>query len=373
MNVARIDSQTEFQQLGTEWSALQQHAATSVFQTWEWQFQWWKHYGAGRSLYLLIVRNPQSELLGVLPLYMERTAVLPGCSVRMLRMIGTGGDTTPDYLDAVVAPGPEQAAAYALLLGYLRDHQEEWDCLRLSDLADTSPFVTAARNWNGAARWKWQEQIAARISFLTLPATWDEYLGALGRDRRYTIRSLRKKFLALPGARFFTWEAGRDIDAAFSRLAALHHARWEPKGEDHAFSSDAYNGFHLDVMRACHARGWLRIHCMELADEIIAMYYCYAWRGTTYYFQGGFDPRHERLRPGLSLMGYAIEQAIAEGQQHFDMLRGEYEYKKQWARETRVTLLRVCHRPGLATSLYRMRLHALPRVKRSIKSLLGRA
>ena len=373
MNVTRIQSSADFQSLVGEWSSLQEHAATSIFQTWHWQFPWWKHYGAGRSLYLLVARRHDGELAGVLPLYLDRESILPGWGVRVLRMVGTGGDTTPDYLDAIVAPGADQPAVFASLLSYLREHQREWDCLRLSDLAEDSPFASALRKWNDAPRWAWKESMAARISYLTLPGSWDDYLGALGRDRRYTIRSLRKKFLALAGARFFTWEAGRDIDAAFARLAALHHARWESKDEDHAFSSDAYNGFHLDVMRECHARGWLRIHCMELENEIIAMYYCYAWRGTTYYFQGGFDPRHEKLRPGLSLMGYAIEQAIGEGQQQFDMLRGEYEYKKQWAKQERITVTRSCHRPLLSTSLYRLRLATVPRVKRSIKFVLGRA
>jgi len=77
MKVARIDSQAEFEELGAEWSALQQHAASSVFQTWQWQFQWWKHYGAARSLYLLIARGSQGELLGLLPLYMERGPCFP--------------------------------------------------------------------------------------------------------------------------------------------------------------------------------------------------------------------------------------------------------------------------------------------------------
>lgn len=61
------------------------------------------------------------------------------------------------------------------------------------------------------------------------------------------------------------------------------------------------------------------------------MYYCYAWRGTTLPFQSGFDPQYEKLSPGLTLMGFAIEQAIREGQTCFDMLRGEYDYKKRWA------------------------------------------
>jgi CelD/BcsL family acetyltransferase involved in cellulose biosynthesis len=77
---------------------------------------------------------------------------------------------------------------------------------------------------------------------------------------------------------------------------------------------------------------------MELSGRLIGVFYGYAFRGTLYHFQGGFDPQHEKLRIGQCLMAYAIESAIGEGCSCLDMLRGDYEYKKRWAANVRQTL-----------------------------------
>jgi len=71
------------------------------------------------------------------------------------------------------------------------------------------------------------------------------------------------------------------------------------------------------------------------------------------------------------LMGHALEYSTNEGAALFDMLKGEYEHKKLWTREARVTThLRVYRRtlPGL---LRRLRERKLPPLARFLRSFLG--
>jgi CelD/BcsL family acetyltransferase involved in cellulose biosynthesis len=79
----------------------------------------------------------------------------------------------------------------------------------------------------------------------------------------------------------------------------------------------------------------------------------------------------ERLRPGLCLMGYAIEHAIGEGHAQFDMLRGEYAYKRQWARQTRETHELIGYRGNPRALAYRARFSFLPRFKGRIKQAVS--
>jgi CelD/BcsL family acetyltransferase involved in cellulose biosynthesis len=115
-------------------------------------------------------------------------------------------------------------------------------------------------------------------------------------------------------------------------------------------------------------RGWLRLYCMQLADEVIGIFYCYAFRGVLFHFQGGFDPRHEQLRIGQCLMAYAIESAIGEGCTGLDMLRGDYEYKRRWAPSVRTTYTVSITRPTLAAKVDRV----VRRVLIPIKSRMTR-
>jgi CelD/BcsL family acetyltransferase involved in cellulose biosynthesis len=196
-----------------------------------------------------------------------------------------------------------------------------------------------------------------------LPESWEAYLQAQHRDRRYTLRQTRRRVEAQPGARLFLWNDPARLDRAIDRLVALHHLRWQGRDEEHAFSTPEYVAFHREVMHACQNRGWLRLYCLEIGGEIVAMFYFYRFRDGVYYFQGGFDPALSKLRPGLVLMGYAIEHAIGEGNRVFDMLRGEYDYKTQWAKERRQTYFHRAYRWSPAALAYRLRHELLPALK----------
>lgn len=369
VQVTCIDTAEGFQVLREEWGSLVETAAkASVFTTWEWQHVWWRHYGAGRPLRLLVARE-EGRLLGLLPLYFQPVTPLAGLTVWLMRLIGTGGDTSPDYLEPPLMPGREGEVARALVEAALT--LPGWDVLAWTDLEPEGPVGVAASQALRASRLPNRRGTSARISFVPLPSSWDGYLEGLSRDRRYTIRSTRRKFEREPGARFFVWDDPARLDAAIDCLIELHHQRWQARSTEHAFASATYNSFHRAVMHACHERGWLRLYAMERAGETIAMYYCYSFRDTVYYFQGGFDPRYENLRPGLCLMGYAIEHAISEGHGVFDMLRGEYEYKKQWARGTRETCYMIAYRRTAPAFLYWIRRSLLPEARRLARRMVS--
>ena len=370
MQVAIVDMLQAFEALRERWNALAEAAThASIFSTWMWQWYWWRHYGGAHALRILVVEDA-GELVGLVPLYIQRVSPFPGLPVGMLRFMGTGGDTSPDDLDALIRPGYEAQVA-PLLAHHLVHKLGGWDIAHVTDMHADSEFRAALRTAFGQARLEMEESVSARIAYASLPQTWDEYLAAMHRDRRYTVRNTRRKFEGQPGARFFLWDDAATMDAAVDRLIALHHLRWQRKGEEHAFSSPEYMHFHRDVIRACHQQGHLRMYCMEADGAVMAMYYCYRFRDAVYYFQGGFDQHYERLRPGLCLMGYAIEHAITEGNRVFDMLRGDYDYKRQWAKETRETHQVLAYQCTARALAFRMRYSHMPRIKRGIKQAVS--
>ncbi len=370
MRVTRVETLEALDGLRGQWDLLAQSApAGSVFTTWEWQRSWWRHYGNGQRLCVLAAYDAD-RLVGILPLYIQRVSPVPRVPVNLLRFLGAGGETAPDYLDPLLAPDAEETAAGTLVEAALE--LEGWDLLSLGDMDAQSVFARVLRDALARRGLPTRTGVSARISYVALPESWDAYLNTLGRDRRYTVRNTRRKLEREPGARFFVWDGTARLDDAVDRLVSLHHRRWQEKNEQHAFATPSYVAFHREVMHACATRDWLRLYCLERAGEIIAMYYCYRYRGGVFYFQGGFDPAYEKLRPGLCLMGYAIEQAIAEGNSVFDMLRGEYDYKKQWAKEIRETSYVMAYRRTAPAFVYWLRRSVLPAAKRFTSRALGR-
>jgi CelD/BcsL family acetyltransferase involved in cellulose biosynthesis len=365
--VSVLDSEEGFGALRSEWDALLERArGVSPFVSWDWQQGWWMCYGRGRRLRLYLARRGD-RLVGVLPLYRHRVGVGLGLRCEQARFVGTGGDTSPDHLGALLDPEDEESVARHLVDAALGE--PGWDVLWLSDVREGSTLATvlvAAARQRGLPT---EAGPATPIGFVPLADGWEALLRRLGPKRRRSIGYERRRAARALGARFFVWQDPATLDQAFDRLATLHRLRWEGRGE-HSFSSPEYLAFHREVMRRFLRRGWLRLFGLDVGGKSIAMLYCFRFRDEVYYFQGGFDPAYARFSPGFVLLGHALEHSTNEGAALFDMLKGEYEHKKLWPREARVTThLRVYRRtlPGL---LQRLRECELPTVTRLWRSVL---
>lgn len=347
-----------FAELAPAWNRLHAQAAgASVFNSWIWQFHWWQVYARGQPLRLLVAAEGD-DIVGILPLYVHSVRVL-GVPVRLLRLIGTGGDTHPDDLGPILEPARAGAAAHELARVALELHDA--DVLLLTDLAPETPLAAALESAAGAAGRAVLAGVSERIAFVRLPPTWDEYLQGLSSHHRGGIRYKRRKLARSAEVRFFKCQDPAAIDAAFERLAELHRRRWADGST--SFRSAEYLDFHRRVMKACLPRGWLRLYCLEADGEIAAMIYAYRLRHGIYCVQNAFDPARAKLKVGSVLLGHALEDAIGEGAEVFDFLRGDHDYKDHLATGYRTTTSVRAFRSTPGALAYRLRRIWLPILK----------
>jgi CelD/BcsL family acetyltransferase involved in cellulose biosynthesis len=367
MKVRVVDSEAGFAALAPAWDALHARAAvTSIFAGHDWQHTWWRHYGRGRLR--VLVAHEGYRVVGILPLYLDTLPTMR-FPVHALRFVGTGGDTFPDDLGPVLAPGYEEDAALALATSAVA--LRGWDVLLLGDMDPTSAFLAAIARATAGAPHDVRSGRSERIAYLELPTTWDAWLAGLHRDRRYRVRSIRKKLCAAhPGARFFVWPT-ETLDDGVDRLIALHNKRWERTGQAHSFSTRAYVDFHREVMHACARRDQLRLYALEAAGRVIAMSYYYRFREKIYLMQSGFDPDFGDVKPGQVLLGHVIEHAIGEGTRVLDFLRGDHRYKDELATGDRETVYLTVFRARPGAWVYRARRTVLPAVRAALVDLLG--
>src|SRR6185437_2746123 len=126
----------DFLALESEWHRVAERCSSvSIFQTHEWQRTWWKHYGSG-SLHILVA-YAGSRAVAVLPLYKSAQRLPLVRSLQVLRQIGVGGDTSPDYLGQIAMDEYAREAADAFIR-HLLEHRTDWDVLELTDLPDSS-------------------------------------------------------------------------------------------------------------------------------------------------------------------------------------------------------------------------------------------
>ncbi len=370
MNAVRvIQSDAEFASLANEWEALQKDArSTSVFQTFDWQSLWWKTYGPGRLLRLLLATEGE-RLVGILPLYIQTVPTMR-FSVRILRPIGIGADTSPDDLGPVLAASCEERVAQALARAVIQ--LPGWDVLQLSDMLPDCPFMAAIRAEIGRQGLPLLTGRSERIAYLDLPSTWEGWLEKLSRDRRWRIRSLRKKLYAAHPTRFLVWSDPNTLDAVIDRLVFLHNKRWNAVGEVHGFATPEYVEFHRAVMHACLRHDRLRLYCLEVAGQIVAMYYFYQFRNRVYLMQSGFDPDFSKLKPGQVLLHHIVEHAIGEGRSVLDFLRGDHRYKDELATGERETVYVTAFRWTRGALAHHARRIVMPAVRTRLMEVLRR-
>src|SRR2546425_10514754 len=73
-----VENAREFDALEGEWNALLEKSAASVFQSFEWQRTWWKHFGERREnarLHIVTVRVDDG-LIALAPFYVDHVRTL---------------------------------------------------------------------------------------------------------------------------------------------------------------------------------------------------------------------------------------------------------------------------------------------------------
>lgn len=360
-----------FRELKQPWQQLQEKARdVTVFSTWEWQEAWWQHYGAGRELRLLTAWSDDETLTAVLPYYVSTERVCRAVPIRVARLVGTGADTSPDYMGCIVDPAAEGVAA-PLLAAELVEARKEWDVLEFTDMLPSAfaDALEAALANKGIAH---ERQTANLIHYVQLPASWDSLLEAMPRDRRGRIRRQRRKAESELSIVFGACKDEVSLEHTVDALVELHRKRWDMRQmKSSAFQSDNYIRFHREAIRRCYGRGWIRMYFLQTGAATVAVLYCYQFHRKILFFQSGFDPAVHAHSPGNVLFSFAIEDAIREGAEEFDFLQGDHPYKQSWASSQRHTLNLLARRSSSAGLVHGAR-HGILSFARSVRSAVAK-
>jgi CelD/BcsL family acetyltransferase involved in cellulose biosynthesis len=368
-NIQVINTLEGFETLRNDWDKLLRRTEqVNVFSSWEWQYHWWRNYGKHRALRLLVAKN-KTNVVGILPLYAQSINFLQFIPLSVLRLIGTGGDTSPDYLGPLLEPGKEQEICLALC-EFILHEMTTWDVLNFTDIPQAGTFAMALSDMCMREGQAFDNSAISVIPVIRLPATWEDYLSKLHRDKRYRVRKLRRKLTEAFSVNFHVWDSKEKLDEVIDQLIRLHHLRWQNSKQSDSFASPEYVGFHRDAIKSCFDRDWIRLYCLTLNDQMAAIYYCYRFNNEVLYFQSGFDPAFEDFVPGQVLLGFAVEHAINEGNKVFDLLKGQHRYKTEWANDSRKTCDLSVYRGNFRAQAYFTRTQRLPRLKATVKTML---
>jgi len=311
---------TGFEELADEWNDLLHNSDTdTIFLTHEWQRTWWHFFSPGRELILLSLRQGE-KLVAIAPFYRQQ---LNGRTVLQL----VGGTDICDYLDIIASPGHKNVV-YQVIFKFLATELTDWDEIDFHCIPAAASYQ-ALREAATQQRLVVQRRVEDVCPIIPLPATWDDYLAMLDKKQRH---ELRRKIRRAEREAHVEWYMTSDPDLLSEDMAAffdLH--RKSSREKDDFMSNPAMQGFFHEMARFSLAQGWLELSFLLINDQKAAAMLCFAYNNQTLVYNSGYDPQlFSRLSPGIVLLGYHIQDSIANGRSSFDFLRGDEVYKHRF-------------------------------------------
>jgi len=318
-----------FDALAGEWNdLLKQSALDTLFLTWEWQKTWWEHLGEG-DLFLIALRDDQGRLAGIAPLY--RTTAASG--ERKLSIVGCVD--VSDYLDLLVARGREWDVYHALLDYLGSAEMAGWDVVEFCNVPEVSPAHRVLAEIAVGHGYAFRTAVEDVCPLIDLPASWDEYLASLDKKQRHEIRRKVRRLEGEADVRWYIVGQEQDLAEEIEAFIELHQKSSVDKDD---FMDEPMKSFFRAMAHVLQPLGWLQLAFIEIDGQKAASMLNFDYQDTIMVYNSGYDPqRYAHMSPGIVLLTYCIQHAIALGRARFDFLRGDEPYKYRFgARDTRV-------------------------------------
>ena len=234
-----------------------------------------------------------------------------------LTLIGSG---ISDWTD----PPIETSMSSQVISGidsYL-DRDTNWDVLRWQDLSSDTPLRGLASVTLGE-----DEQ----CSEIRLSGGFDGFWSGRSKELRRNVRRYGDRARELGPLNF---EVTTDSDSELlNQLIRLHELRWRKLGEPGMIAANNAEAFLRDVVQQFAMQGMLRFFSLRWRTDVVAVILAVVYRNTVFCYMSAFDPEHENLGFGRTLIYEAIRYCFEQRYVAWNFLRGTEAYKASWGAE----------------------------------------
>ena len=332
MDIRVVADWKEFESLAGIWDGLLQQAGeeNSIYLTHEWLTTWWRHFGEGKKLNILLFEK-QGRVIGVVPLMRTEYKIGP-VKTRFLETVGV---VSCNYV--WVVPPEYRAEVAVSFLNYLEEElARKRLILRLSLVPEGSEFRTQlnrrqAKFPGGLAV---EEATMTLALYIPLPATWDEYYQSLSRNMRMNIRRASRALEEAHGVEIQECTAD-NLEEGLDRFFDLHQERWRSLGSRRWFSNPQMREFYGEIAGRFINRKWFYLSCLSIDNEVADIQYCFIYNRKFYSVAVARDTSYSEYSVGHFHHIHTIGDAIERGLCELDFSRGNEPHKFHWTRSAR--------------------------------------
>jgi hypothetical protein len=215
------------------------------------------------------------------------------------------------------------------LYQYLGIHKKEYNLIQLKEISSTSNLKERLQKMAEKSNFRISHDFKT-CSQVMLPTTWEEYLKRFKRNHRRAFRIKRRKLAKDHELSFYQANIQTNTHDILRTLFTLHQKRWVHRGRPGTFSDICKRNFYFQFVQSVKDLNWIRVYCLEVEGQIIAIHFGLFYDNRLLNLQEGFDPDWMKFGASNILRGLVIEELISEGVDSYEFLRGKSYHKRSW-------------------------------------------
>ncbi|OGG30237.1 hypothetical protein A3A63_01410 [Candidatus Gottesmanbacteria bacterium RIFCSPLOWO2_01_FULL_46_9] len=225
-------------------------------------------------------------------------------------VIFSGGDEIADYLD-LIGPEEKKFGAWEQIIPFLK--KQGVKNIRLRNVPQHSPTLSFFQKLKGAVA---EQEDTTPI--ITLPASWEAYVGSLPKKYRHELeRKIRKFDREHPDA-----ELIKSVDPE-GDLRLLFELMEKDKSK-RAFLTPDMKTFFTAITQSF--KNHISLLYIRSGDKNMAATFSFVFEDTYYLYNSGFD-KECCANAGYYLKAASLKRAIEKGIKHYNFLQGNERYK----------------------------------------------
>ena len=344
-----ITDDDDLKSLEQDWKELAWKSDTHIFQTYEWNHIWWKHFGTNKKLHIVAVYT-ENKLVGIAPFFEDDVRLFDQKVYSCLRFLGsyvsqpegnplTGSISYSDYLGCIIHPGYEELFC-RLILQHFIDVKSEFDEIILDEVFEESvinnmmiPLIVKS---NYGLNCKIEP--ASTSPVIQLDSTWELYLKSLNVKDRYNARRYykRSKQGDKKAFKIEKLKHPEQLPGLLADLIRMHQQQWNSRGFAGTFSEIRMRDFFMEIAKSFYEKGWIEFNMaipVESGAKYVAIDAFLTYRNKVCLMHRGMEENslYRKQGPGNVLLFARLNEAIHDGVKVFDMLRGTEEFKLKMA------------------------------------------
>ena len=316
-------SLAEVEPIRDEWNRLLEESLyPSIYLRFEYFAAAVRAFSDPDDLFIVLLRGPQVELVGIFPFRLRRLRKGPFRPTAVELAV-------TDELDKpypIIKRGRE-IPAWQRFLKVLTERHPGWDLLHLLEIRDDDPLLLQEPSLFRMPRYRVRRSAYRESPLIALDRDWEQ-LGDNHKHMRKKLRLMQRDFGV--GFRFQVFESTEDWRRCLRDYVALEQRGWK-HGMVGIGKSPAMERFYEQVFAAFAPQGFLRFGFLYGGGTLIAGDVAYVKGDHVYFCHGSYDPAYGKYSPGLVSKSLFIRHFHDKGLQWGDYLAGYAGYMQNWS------------------------------------------